>query len=72
MGQVMGSIHAASVKYNPGPLQFSRNLYHDEENEQLEKYLDPRKEPVIFQKFNELKAKLGQFPKEKKLVRVNT
>ncbi|MGD2249902.1 MAG: phosphotransferase [Candidatus Methanofastidiosia archaeon] len=65
MGCVMGSIHAASIKYNVEHLKFSRELYEDEETEQWEKYLDPGKDPVIFQKFKKLKANLEQFPKEK-------
>lgn len=58
MGKIMGRMPAASVKYNSKNLHFRRISYYEDENAKTEK-LDPLKDTIVINKFNELKERLN-------------
>ena len=65
MGSVLGRIHAVSVKYNEKLLKFRRRSYYEDEFANAEEFLDPVEDTIIISRFDELKKKLEQLPREK-------
>lgn len=65
MGKAIGKMHAASVKYKPENQKNRRRPYYEDSNAQLDNYLDPIEDAIVFKEFMELKEKLRQLPKEK-------
>ncbi len=64
MGRTLGRMHAASVKYNSIEPKFKRVSAFNSEHSAAEKHLDGVKDKHILVKFNELKKKLSQLPKD--------
>ncbi|MHA1945144.1 MAG: hypothetical protein ACXAC6_12035 [Candidatus Hodarchaeales archaeon] len=50
MGKVMRKLHAVSVKYNSENLKFRRRSYYEDGNAQLENYLGPVEDAIVFEK----------------------
>ncbi len=65
MGRTLGKMHAASFKYNSLQPEFRRVSAFESVHATAENHLDSVKDREIIEKFNNLKKKLNQLPKDK-------
>ena len=64
MGRTLGKMHTAAVKYNSEKLAFKRKTAFESNQVQLDNSLDPIEDGEIIRRFNELKTKLNQLPRD--------
>ena len=64
MGRTLGKMHSAAVKYNSQKLVNKRLSAFESVQAQLENSLNPLEDGIVINRFNKLKKKLNQLPKE--------